>query len=506
MKRGSAFRAGAILLSLGLIGLISQRDALHGFHENENDQVVDAASPYGVVDTTGFISQRDAVDAKVRVEGLENVSDTREPLEVTSSPPRKRLGGVEAMQNFFHELCDLTTRLGLNRSGLRHASLELRARLFAALGDVLSAEPKPLKVPRRRKPLQPNCGHPSLLNLLTGRRRPSGPRMLVDLPTGMGGGPELEYLELRMLELQGIADLMVVAESGFTFRGDAKPRLFQRNRQRFQAFENTTLYLDMERCSNYLKAINETRAQHGQKQVFWAIETRQRQCLWSLLELDQPHLPDETLIIFTDMDEIPNGELMLAMKYCEWKNMQSKFQFSQRALSFNLRQVATAPRQCFPKHSWRQGSLITFKWARDMLKRNQSIPLRLPAKLGPAPVIQGGALHMGYFGSAAALMFKGLQHGEGGNLMLPTSFDICQATKQDILQLLGTYRDDPIRIVTRHRWRNRWRTADQARAWEQKSNPLPKARPSLKSLQNCGVPWALQENPERYAAFWGLPE
>ncbi|CAK9004164.1 unnamed protein product [Durusdinium trenchii] len=349
MKRGSAFRAGAILLSLGLIGLISQRDALHGFHENENDQVVDAASPYGVVDTTGFISQRDAVDAKVRVEGLENVSDTREPLEVTSSPPRKRLGGVEAMQNFFHELCDLTTRLGLNRSGLRHASLELRARLFAALGDVLSAEPKPLKVPRRRKPLQPNCGHPSLLNLLTGRRRPSGPRMLVDLPTGMGGGPELEYLELRMLELQGIADLMVVAESGFTFRGDAKPRLFQRNRQRFQAFENTTLYLDMERCSNYLKAINETRAQHGQKQVFWAIETRQRQCLWSLLELDQPHLPDETLIIFTDMDEIPNGELMLAMKYCEWKNMQSKFQFSQRALSFNLRQVATAPRQCFPK-------------------------------------------------------------------------------------------------------------------------------------------------------------
>ncbi|CAK9004166.1 unnamed protein product [Durusdinium trenchii] len=336
MKRGSAFRAGAILLSLGLIGLISQRDALHGFHENENDQVVDAASPYGVVDTTGFISQRDAVDAKVRVEGLENVSDTREPLEVTSSPPRKRLGGVEAMQNFFHELCDLTTRLGLNRSGLRHASLELRARLFAALGDVLSAEPKPLK----------NCGHPSLLNLLTGRRRPSGPRMLVDLPTGMGGGPELEYLELRMLELQGIADLMVVAESGFTFRGDAKPRLFQRNRQRFQAFENTTLYLDMERCSNYLKAINETRAQHGQKQVFWAIETRQRQCLWSLLELDQPHLPDETLIIFTDMDEIPNGELMLAMKYCEWKNMQSKFQFSQRALSFNLRQEGGSAASC----------------------------------------------------------------------------------------------------------------------------------------------------------------
>ena len=47
-------------------------------------------------------------------------------------------------------------------------------------------------------------------------------------------GPELDYLELRMLELQGVADLMVVAESSFTFRGDRKPRHFQLNQRRFE--------------------------------------------------------------------------------------------------------------------------------------------------------------------------------------------------------------------------------------------------------------------------------
>lgn len=69
--------------------------------------------------------------------------------------------------------------------------------------------------------------------MLNGRPR-HAPLFLIDMPTGMGGGAELDYLELRILELQGIADLFVVAESGYTFRGDRKTRLFQENRQRYQ--------------------------------------------------------------------------------------------------------------------------------------------------------------------------------------------------------------------------------------------------------------------------------
>ena len=31
----------------------------------------------------------------------------------------------------------------------------------------------------------------------------------------------------------------------------------------------------------------------------------------------------------------------------------------------------------------------------------------------------------------------------------------------------------------------------------------PQELPSRQELQRCAVPWALQENPERYASFWG---
>ena len=58
----------------------------------------------------------------------------------------------------------------------------------------------------------------------------------------MGGGPELEFLELRLLELQDIADLMVAAESDFTFRGDRKPRLFQKNANRFKNFQSFVVF------------------------------------------------------------------------------------------------------------------------------------------------------------------------------------------------------------------------------------------------------------------------
>ena len=58
--------------------------------------------------------------------------------------------------------------------------------------------------------------------VLTGKLRPEGPRKVVDLFTGMGGGAELELLELRLHELDGVADIVVVTESRFGNRCDKK--------------------------------------------------------------------------------------------------------------------------------------------------------------------------------------------------------------------------------------------------------------------------------------------
>ena len=46
--------------------------------------------------------------------------------------------------------------------------------------------------------------------------------------------------------------------------------------------------------------------------------------MWQLLELDRPDLSDDTVVIFTDMDEIPKGEVMAAMKHCQWRTKESR--------------------------------------------------------------------------------------------------------------------------------------------------------------------------------------
>lgn len=206
-----------------------------------------------------------------------------------------------------------------------------------------------------------------------------------------------------------------------------------------------------------------------------------------MLDKERPDLPDHAMIIFSDLDEIPNGEMMLAMKHCEWKEPHDKIQFSQRIVTWNLRQVANAPPRCLPQAQTHHGGLINWTWARDWTRNGNFVSLRM----GNAALVEAGTTHLSYFGSPPALMLKGLQHGEGGGVNLPKAYEVCNRSVTDIQELVTTLRDNPISIV---------------RAWEHKSAPLPKETPSLKRLQNCGVPWALLENQERYSDFWGLPD
>jgi len=409
---------------------------------------------------------------------------TSEAPEKSTSGGSHEVGEMRAMRQILHEICRINQLPEARNHSFRDMPLHLREHLFTALFRAQQSLPLPALEQVSRPMLSPNCKHPKLSNLLTGKKR-STPLTLVDMAGGMGGGPELEFLELRLLELQGVVDLMVVAESSHTFRGDLKPRQYQLNAERFKAFRDTVMYLDLEECEEYLHHINKTREKHGHHHDLWDIQNSQRGCLWKMLQRDRPNLTDDTIVIFSDLDEIPNGEMMMAMKHCEWKAQTPKIQFKQRMVQYNLRQVLSSPAGCFPKTAWLQGALLRLGWVRETVQKNKRIPLRFAS---PIATMDGGAMHLSYFGHAFALMTKGLQHGEGGALLLPTWFKPCDPTDQDILELLSIFRNDPVRIV---------------RSWENKSNPLPKARPTLKDLQKCEVPWALQSNPRRYAAFWG---
>ena len=159
----------------------------------------------------------------------------------------------------------------------------------------------------------------------------------------------------------------------------------------------------------------------------------------------RPDLPDDSLVIFTDLDEIPNAETMMAMKHCQLVDAsQTRWAIEQRTVAFNLRSFGKPNKACYPSFPWRQGMLYTLGNAQDRLKQNQEIAFRGERTL---PTLRGAAMHLAHFGSARTLTIKGLQHGEGGGLYLPKHFEPCAATQKNVTELLATFRDNPLSIV-----------------------------------------------------------
>ncbi|CAE7884688.1 argF [Symbiodinium microadriaticum] len=98
----------------------------------------------------------------------------------------------------YQELC----RMGLRSPGaIRLASPELRDAVVRLYQPLVERRPPAAFHPERMVTLKsPNCKDPAWKHILDGTRR-AVPRALVDVTTGMGGGPELDLLELRLWEI-----------------------------------------------------------------------------------------------------------------------------------------------------------------------------------------------------------------------------------------------------------------------------------------------------------------
>jgi hypothetical protein len=104
---------------------------------------------------------------------------------------------------------------------------------------------------------------------------------MVDAVSGVGGGAELELLEIRFLELFDVVDLFVIAESAFNFRGDSKPRLFENNKMRFEKFLDRIVHLDLDDCEPYRVRVDEFRRlpPNQRPKDVWSIQSAQRNCI-----------------------------------------------------------------------------------------------------------------------------------------------------------------------------------------------------------------------------------
>jgi hypothetical protein len=110
---------------------------------------------------------------------------------------------------------------------------------------------------------------------------------------------ELELLELRFTELYDHVDKFVIIEANKTFKGDFKPFILEENKWRFEKWWDKVAHIKINIPDNLTDA--------------WSREKYQRNS--SIPFLHSMCLPDNAIVIITDVDEIPNPEVILKIKY-----------------------------------------------------------------------------------------------------------------------------------------------------------------------------------------------
>jgi beta-1,4-mannosyl-glycoprotein beta-1,4-N-acetylglucosaminyltransferase len=109
---------------------------------------------------------------------------------------------------------------------------------------------------------------------------------------------ELELLELRFNELYDVVDNFVIVEANKTFKGDFKPFILEDNKWRFKKWWDKVAHIKV----NIPEVLTDA----------WSREKYQRNSSFPILH--SMCLPDQAIVIITDVDEIPNPERISYIK------------------------------------------------------------------------------------------------------------------------------------------------------------------------------------------------
>lgn len=132
---------------------------------------------------------------------------------------------------------------------------------------------------------------------------------------------ELDWLEIRLHELQDQVDYFVIVESATTFTGIPKPLYLKEHWDMLQPFHKKIIYHVLEKSPTF----NSTRT--------WDHEDLQRNAMFDqvfpkLQGEEKPSMGD--VIIVSDVDEIPRPEALTIMRNCDYSRrltLRSRFYY-----------------------------------------------------------------------------------------------------------------------------------------------------------------------------------
>jgi beta-1,4-mannosyl-glycoprotein beta-1,4-N-acetylglucosaminyltransferase len=117
---------------------------------------------------------------------------------------------------------------------------------------------------------------------------------------------ELDLLEIRLKYLYDIVDYFVIVEADTSFSGESKKYFFIENIDRFLPYMDKIVFVPLE--MRYFKS---------EKNVAWKREEYQRNSI--IKGLDNIEIKDSDLVLISDVDELPNKDVLVELKKNTYK-------------------------------------------------------------------------------------------------------------------------------------------------------------------------------------------
>lgn len=232
---------------------------------------------------------------------------------------------------------------------------------------------------------------------------------------------ELDLLEYRLSILNEYVDYFILVESTYTFTGKPKTLYYEENKDRFDKFNHKIIYIKVTNPPFVFPNIN----YNANNQ--WENEYHQRSQIALGINRLIPDLNNEDIIITSDVDEIPNPNILQNIKNNKLQydmNNLNRLELDMYYYNLNFRVGDGA--------NWHGIKLFNFKTYKQIKLTFQQ--MRLWEHTHHVPIIKKGGWHLSYFGDKEFIKNKirAFSHQEYNNNKYLNDDNIVNALKNGI--------------------------------------------------------------------------
>jgi beta-1,4-mannosyl-glycoprotein beta-1,4-N-acetylglucosaminyltransferase len=197
---------------------------------------------------------------------------------------------------------------------------------------------------------------------------------------------ELDLLEIRLNILDPYVDKFVLVEATRTFQKNPKPLFYELNKERFAKFHSKIEHIIVDQYPNFFSKFRVPKP--------WDYDNHQKNQVKKALTSCKPN----DIIIFSDLDEIPNPHKIL-----EYKDKEGFFSFEQIHCYYYFNCIEYESENSSKYKFWNGSTMTKFKNFKNIKHLRFHIDLH---KFPQTQVIKNGGWHLAYLGGIEKIIYK----------------------------------------------------------------------------------------------------